>query len=105
VETGYIDMGKIDSSLRYTPPKTEFVETGFLYHLVAVPAYSNGSDGKLVDKKPIGSRLWQIQGSPRPPWTTVNTAIRYVLEMRNKTTDPAIKKNADQTLAELMKLH
>jgi hypothetical protein len=64
-----------------------------------------GPNGKLIEKKPIGSRFWQIQGSPGLPWTTVNTAIRYVLEMRDKTSDPAIKKNTDQTLAELMKLH
>jgi len=84
----------------------EFVKTGFLYHLVGVPAYSTmySSDGK-VSKKPVGARFWQIQGPPGAPWTTVNTAIRYVLEMRAKTADPVIKKNADQTLAELMKLH
>ena len=107
VELGYADMGKIDSALRYTsPPKTEFVKTGFLYHLVAVPAYSKmySSDGK-VTKTPVGARYWQVQGSPGPPWTTVNTAIRYVLEARDKATDPAIKKNANQTLAKLKKLH
>jgi hypothetical protein len=109
VELGYFDMGKIDAELRYMPPpKTGFVKTGFLYHLVAVSAYSMmyGPDGKtLVEKKPIGSRVWQIQGSPGPPWTTVNTAIRYVLEMREKTTNPVIKKNADETLAKLLRLH
>jgi hypothetical protein len=35
----------------------------------------------------------------------VNAAIRYVLEMRNKTNDPIIKKNADETLAILLKMH
>ncbi|MBZ5719772.1 MAG: hypothetical protein LAO03_05270 [Acidobacteriia bacterium] len=109
VEMGYVDMGKIDFALHYTPPpKTEFVKTGFLYHLVTVPAYlmMYGPDGKtLVEKKPVGYRVWQIQGSPGLPWTTVNTAIRYVLEMRNKTTDPAIKNNADQTIAKLLKMH
>lgn len=107
VEMGYIDMGKIDSALRYTPPpKTDAVKTGLLYHLVAVPAYSKmyGPDGK-VSKTPVGARFWQIQGSPGPPWTTVNTAIRYVLETREKTTDPVVKKNADQTLAKLLRLH
>jgi len=84
----------------------EFVKKGFLYHLVAVPAYStmHSSDGK-VSKKPVGARFWQIQGPPGAPWTTVNTAIWYVLEMRAKTADPVIKKNVDQTLAELMTLH
>jgi len=109
VELGYFDRGKIDAELRYAPPpKKEFVKTGFLYHLVAVPAYSMmyGPDGKtVVEKKPTGYRFWQIQGSPGLPWTTVNTAIRYVLEMRGKATDPTIKKNADETLEKLLRLH
>src|ERR1700733_7945073 len=73
----YIDVGKVDSALRYSPPpKTEFVKTGFPYHLVAVPACSMmyGPDGKLIENKLIGSHLWQIQGSPGPPGRPVNTA-------------------------------
>ncbi len=100
----YRPMGQIDPELRYTsPPRTDAIKTGFLYHLVGV---LYGPDGKtLVDKEPAAYRVWQIQGSPGPPWTTVNTAIRYVLEMRDKTTDPTIKKNADRTLAKLKQLH
>jgi hypothetical protein len=107
IAVGYIDMGNIDSELRYTPPmKTEFVKTAFLYHLSAVPAYSTmySADGK-AEKKSIGSRAWKIQGSPDIPWTTVNTAIRYVLEMRTKTENPAKKKNADETISKLLSLH
>jgi len=107
VELGYTDMGKIDSVLRYTPsPKAVFMKTALSHHLVAAPAYLiYGQDGKtLVEKKPLGYRVWQIQGSPGLPWTTVNTAIRYVLEMRDKTTDPIIK-NAERTIAKLLELH
>ncbi len=109
MEVGYFDMGKIDGALRYTPsPKAQFMKTSFLYHMVAVPECLKiyAPDGKtVVEKRPVGYRVWQIQGSPGPPLTTANTAIRYVLEMRDKTTDPAIKKNADQTLAKLSRLH
>jgi hypothetical protein len=109
VAVGYIDLGEIDSALSYKPaPKAESIKQGYLYHLVAVPAYTlmYGPDGKtLIEKKPVGYRVWQIQGQPGPPWTTVNSAIRYVLEMRDKTTDPAHRKNADETLAALLKLH
>jgi hypothetical protein len=59
-----------------------------------VKAYAAGKNG---------IRFWLA--NPGSPWTTVNTAIRYVPEMRTKTADPGIEKNADQTLAELMKLH
>jgi hypothetical protein len=109
VGLGYTALGQIDSELRYTPPpKTDAIKTGFLYHLVVEPTYimMYGSDGKtLVEKKPTGEHVWQIQGSPDSSWTTVNTAIRYVLEMRDKATDPVVKKNASQTLAKLMRLH
>ena len=65
-----------------------------------------GPDGKtVVSKKPSGTRGWQIDDPRGIPWTTVNTAIRYALEMRNKTTDPALKKNSDDTLAKLLQLH
>ena len=109
VELGYTDMGKIDSSLRFAPsPKAEFMKTALSYHVIAVPAFYwvTGADGKTpVEKKFVGYRVWQIQGSPGLPWTTVNTAIRYVLEQREKTTDPAIRRNADATLAQLLRLH
>jgi hypothetical protein len=108
VAVGYIDCGKIDSALVYTPaPKTDAVKTGMLYHLITTPTYSMmyGHDGKtVVEKKPLGSRVWRIQGSPGLPRTTVNTAIRYVLQMRKKTKDPVVRQNADRTLNELMKL-
>jgi hypothetical protein len=109
IEVGYADRGRIDSALKYIPPrKTEFIGTAFGYKLIAVPSYlmMYGPDGKtLTEKKRSGYRGWQIQGSPETPWATVNTAIRYVLETRDKTSDPTIKRNADQTLKALLKLH
>lgn len=108
VELGYFAIGKIDSALRYTDTPSKYMKTGFAYHLVPVPSYTEmmGPDGKtLVEKRPVGYREWQIQGSPESQWTTVNTAIRYVLEKRDKAIDATIKKNADQTLAILLQMH
>jgi hypothetical protein len=108
VVLGYWDAGSIDAQLRYAPPpKTDAIKTGFEYSLVAAPVYHMmyGPDGKtLLEKRATGSYVWQIQGDQGRPVTTVNTAIRYVLEMREKTTDQVIKKNADHTLAQLLKL-
>jgi len=112
VDVGFVNAGQIDASLRYsapepTPPMVK--HASLRYHLVSRPAYvmMYGPDGKtLVEKKEIpGEIAWQIDGPPPVPWTTVNTAIRYVLEVRNKTSDPTIRKNADETLTKLMKLH
>jgi hypothetical protein len=110
VDMEYTDLGEIDSALRYKPPpETNAYKTSIRYKLVSGPKYlfMYGPDGKtLVDKKEVtGQTVWRIEASPHPPWTTVNGAIRYVLEVSQKTADPAVRKNAEATLAELMKLH
>ncbi len=109
VLVGYLDVGGIDSALRYVPPlKTDAIKTAALYHFVTVEIYNTmyGPDGKtIVSRRATGLRAWQIEGRPGPPWTTVNTAIRYVLEMRARTSDPIVRKNADETLSRLLQLH
>jgi hypothetical protein len=110
VDMEYADAGLIDTNLRYTPPKqSQATKTSFRYHLVSVQGYGvmYGADGKtIVQKKEIpGASAWQIEGPPPDPWITVNAAIRYVLEMRNKTSDPAVKVNADATLSKLLEMH
>lgn len=110
VDVEYSDAGKIDSLLQYSPPlKTPFYKTATVFHLVFAPTKLTmfKSDGKTFtgrEDRP-GPREWQIKDSPGLPWTTVNTAIRYVLEVREKTSDPTVKKNADETLTKLLRLH
>jgi hypothetical protein len=106
---GYLDLGKIDSALRYSDaPEPHYMKMAMNYRLVSVPGYifTHGPDGKtLLYKKPTGKCGWQIEGGPGPQWATVNTAIRYVLEARDRAHDEAIRKNADQTLSKLKRLH
>jgi hypothetical protein len=105
----YDDGGRIDSNLHYSPPpKITAFKTAINFHLTLTPTYSLmfGPDGTtLIESKPTGHSAWKIEGTPIRPWTTVNTAVRYVLEMRNKTTDPLTRKNADETIAKLPTLH
>jgi hypothetical protein len=110
VDMGYTDAGTIDASLKYSPPpKTGSYKTAMVFHLVFVPTHWTmlKSDGKAITGKEerAGSLEWQIQEPVGLPWTTVNTAIRYVLEKRETATDPALKKNANETLHRLLKLH
>jgi hypothetical protein len=63
-----------------------------------------GPDGETVVREMIGPAVWQIEDSPKTTWTTVNTAIRYVLEARSKTSDPILKRNADEIIAKLLRL-
>ena len=107
VVMGFEDEGTIDAALRYTPPpKTDAVKTGIVYHLILqsthAPVY--GPDGKTVVREMTGPAAWQIEDSPKTTWTTVNTAIRYVLETRSKTSDPILTRNADDTIAKLLRL-
>jgi hypothetical protein len=110
VDMEFADLGQIDSTLHYSPPApTRAYKTSLRYRLVLVPRRMvwYGPDGKTIlrEEEIPESKVWQIEGSPGRPWTTVNTAIRYVLEMRDITTNPLIRKNADLTLAKLKKLH
>ena len=105
VQVAYGKLGHIDSRLRFTrePPTTAY-ETDEEYHLTSSLKYS----ATLPDGRPNlpETVVWRIEGSPLwPPWTTVNTAIRYVLEQKAKTTDATVRKNADETIAALLALH
>lgn len=115
-DTAYVDVrmaeqGEIDSTLRYTPPPklaSSVYETALRYHLVASPPRLTmyGPDGKtkLSEKTVAGEKQWKIEDPQEWPWTTVNTAIRYVLERRNETKDVTLRRNADATLSKLMML-
>jgi len=107
---GFRKLGQIDSRLRFTPePPSNAYDSAEEYRLVVGHRHiiTYGADGKtkLQDKEIMESIIWQIDGSPGPPWTTVNTAIRYVLEQKAKATNPLVLKNADQTLTKLLALH
>jgi hypothetical protein len=110
VDMGYTDAGTVDASLKNSPPpKTGSYKTAMVFHLVFAPTHWTmfKSDGKDITGKEerTGPMEWQIQEPAALPWTTVNTAVRYVLEKREKAIDPAIRKNADETLGRLLKLH
>jgi hypothetical protein len=107
----YYDAGTIDSMLRYTrgkePPPIGKSESSFT--LVFAPGHweTYRSDGTTLEVSEVKASpsAWRIESPQGPPWTTVNTAIRYVLEAREKTQDPTVKKNADRTLTELLRFH
>lgn len=110
VAVEYAEAGLIDSDLNYkAPQKSPVFKTALLFHLTLAPTrlVMYKSDGKALtgrEEQP-GPPAWQIAGEQGSPLTTVNTAIRYVLEMREKTNDPKVRKNADLTLSSLLKLN
>lgn len=118
VAVGYLPEGQIDAQLRYIPPQeTKAQKFGIVYTMILTQSYSTVTgyarvpggferDWKL-DKSVAGPKVWRIEAPQFPPlpFATVNTAIRYVLEKRDETKDPTLRKNADLTLVELLKLH
>lgn len=104
-----LPVGEIDSAFRFK--LSEQYKGYWIYHLIWTDTHWRiDSEGQRVEMK--GSPEWKINDADPlmkatlPQLTlTVTTAIRYVTEMRDKATDPAIKKNADETLAKLLKLH
>jgi len=110
VAVEYTDEGTIDSELRYTPaPPSPFFKAAWMFHLALAPTYAvmYKSDGKVItgkEEKETGLVAWQISDPQGPPFTTTNTAIRYVLEMRKKSSNPAVRRNADETLSKLLRL-
>lgn len=111
VGVGYDEIGSIDSALRFTPAPSSgdpcMIKWTVEYDLVFVPSITKmfAADGKTLLRAEPGAPEWQIKGPPQPPFTTVNTAIRYVLERRRKATNPAVQRNAGRTIAVLLRYH
>jgi len=99
---GFTSLGSIDNALHYTQRlKTHFGKRVSAYHLVAVPKYTMmyaQTEGHLISKRPTELAFWEIKGSQGRPFTTVNTAIRYVLNRGTRAQQPVIRKNADEAL-------
>jgi hypothetical protein len=100
------ELGKIDSKLRFiTTPTSHMNPDFYIYDLIfgPTPARWYGPDGKtLINETMTGPSRWRIEGSLAYRWTTVNTAVRYVSEARDKSKD-IVKDNAEKTLGVLRK--
>lgn len=105
----YDEIGSIDSALRFTPAPSSgdpcMMGMAVDYDLIFAPRRLKtfSADGKTLVREVDGLPEWQIKGSQQQPWTTINTAIRYVLERRRKATDPAVQQNADKTITALLR--
>lgn len=93
---------RMDSAMRLSPPSLGYE----LYEAEDVifgnEHWEFGPDKNLTEES--GPPEWRFALSPAEIWITPDVAVRYVTDVRAKTTDPAIRKNADATLAVLAKL-
>src|SRR5260221_10338784 len=82
------DLGRIDSALHYTAPPPGLLKMTAVYHLINTHPHGRAAET-------LG---WRITDPGTTLWLNRETAMRYVLDMRDKTSDPTVRKNADQTL-------
>jgi len=107
VERKWTDFrGSIDSDLRYKPasPSSDVIPAILDYSLVFTNRHVDIEEGGSP-KEVLGTWEWKIEGPQSERWATVEKAIIYVREMRDKSGDPAIQKNANKTIAILKRLN
>jgi hypothetical protein len=105
VAVEYIYLGRLDTAtglLDRAPLSDRKVRIDFA---LALTHNSGPSDhGSTVGGEPKNGAIWKIEAPPRESFLTVDSAIRYTTEILNKTSDPAVRKNADETLSKLAHL-
>jgi hypothetical protein len=108
------EIGQLDHSLRLNilprvgPHGVDILRGPYIpFHVVLTTKHWEFRPDGTVGSEITSSPQWLIDCTENEDWVWVNeaAAVRYVTEARNKTTDPAIKKNADAALATLAKLH
>jgi hypothetical protein len=102
-------LGELDRSLRLfgspsckpSPASGCYGDTGgfgFTSLLSEKPWNETGEES-------VGSLAWRIYGDhPEEPRITLDAAIEYLTKRRSETTDPIVRRNADEALAKLRKL-
>jgi hypothetical protein len=106
VERKWIDFrGSIDSSLRYKPamPTIDVIPAILDYSLVFTNRHVDIEEGGTT-REVLGTWEWKIEGPQSERWATVEKAVIYVTEMRDKSDDPIVKRNANRTIAILKRL-
>src|SRR5882762_192049 len=102
--------GQLDSALRFkealhVTPGNGLIREGINaeYDLVLTNKHGEVEPDGREGRESRGAQEWRIENAPSFGTINLDTAIRYVSEMREKTNDPTVKKNADLTLAKLKK--
>ncbi len=106
----YIYLGQLNrSAARFLspsfplPPDPSTVRAE--YSLLLADKDHKPNTNESVEQQETRSSEWRIEGHQPEQHITVDTAIQYVTQIRDKTADPVIRKNANKTLATLKRYH
>jgi len=110
VEVDYFEWGSIDNFLNFTRARGPQGESPATHEPVEQRTYQTiYLSDKFVkrsaseDKEETGALRWRIS-SPVVPEVDVDAALQWVAERRDKSEDPALKYNAERTIAILKSL-
>jgi hypothetical protein len=106
------EIGLLDHSLRLKilprvgPHGLELLRGPYIpFHVVLTTRHWEFRPDGTLGSEITSSPQWLLDCTENEFWVNKAAAVRYVTDARNTTADPAIKKNADDTLATLAKLH
>lgn len=102
VSTKWNDFyGRIDSNLLFHQDRLAVLPVAESFTLIFVPCDAEADKGNL-----LGTRQgeWKIEGSLRARSADIPSAIKYLEKMREQTSDPALRKNADSSIHALKHL-
>jgi hypothetical protein len=108
----YIYLGQLSSGARfsdlYFPPEpspvTGPVKVRVVYNLILTDRHWQAGAAGGPAREITGPTEWRIEGSPPEPHITVQTAIQYVMQLRDKAKGSVIRKNANKSIAALKRL-
>jgi hypothetical protein len=95
--------GTIDSALRFKPASSGAVAMAEIFSLTCLQDGTDNETGSGTSGPCRGK--WKIAETLRYRCADIPQAIRYVEEMRDRTDDPEIRKNAARTIAALKRLN
>ena len=98
----YSSLGEIDyRSITFSPSVAGQVEKDYSL-LLTSKHYDIDSNGQQTVRK--GPKTWRIEGSPLEPHITVDAAISYITQLRDKASTAEMNNNANKTLEALKRL-
>lgn len=104
----YYAEGRIDSSARFertlAPTLKGPIPSRQQYYLLLTDSHWEFGRNGEATKEVKGPPEWRIETFESEPRIMIETAIRYLTQLRNKSSDPVIRKNAARSIAALRRL-
>ena len=99
------DVGSIDSSFRYRPPKPNIrvVVTVYRFHLLFTSTHPGINENEYKTQEAAALRQWKMEG-PFKRWATLEKTITYLTEKSGQTSDPETVENIKKAIATLKRI-